>query len=119
MRALAQKTVSSKDDAATVGGYTQGFVIHPGPALLLSLFGYNSGAQQWIQFFDTAGAIPANGTVPMHTFAVAATDNYSCIIPLTGINFSSGIMALVSTTGPTLTLGAKNVTMLATLSAAA
>jgi|ERR1043165_4030349 hypothetical protein len=110
----ASKTVSSKDDAGVSGGYIDKMTLQSGAGILFSLFGYNSGSAQWIHIHDAASQ-PANGTVPMHTFKIGATDNYSVIIPLTGINFSKGCQVCVSTTGPTTTIGAKEVTMLATL----
>ena len=111
---LAQKTVSSKDDPGVAGGKIDKMVIHGGPAILLSLYGYNAGAAQWIHLHDAA-AQPGNGAVPLHTFKIGATDNYSIIVQISGINFSTGIVACVSTTDVTTTLGAKDVTMLATL----
>lgn len=110
----AQETISSKDAAGNDSGKVDSYVIKKGTQVLLSLFGYNAGAQQWIHLHDLA-AQPADATVPMHTFAIAAADNYSVIIPLTGINFSKGIVACVSTTPNATTLGAKDVTMLATI----
>jgi hypothetical protein len=114
----AQKTVSSKDDAGVAAGKIDKMVIHAGPAVLLSLFGYNAGAAQYIHLHD-AVAQPANGTVPLHTFAIAAADNFSVVVTITGINFSKGVVACVSTTPNTTTLGAKDVTFLATLDEAA
>jgi len=110
----AQETISSKDATGNSNGKIDSYVIKSGTQVLLSLFGYNAGAAQYIHLHDAA-AQPANGTVPMHAFAIAATDNYSVIVPMTGINFSKGIVACVSTTANTTTLGAKDVTMLATI----
>lgn len=53
--------------------------------------------------------------VPVHTFAIGATDNYSCIIPVTGIPFGRGLIVAVSTAGPLYTAGAKEVTICGTL----
>jgi hypothetical protein len=89
-------------------------VIKAGAGVLLSLFGYNGGAAQWIHLHDAA-AQPANGTVPLHRFAIAAADNFSVIVPRSGINFGVGIVACVSTTADTTTLGAQDAAMLATI----
>lgn len=48
--------------------------------------------------------------VPVHSFKVAATDNYSCIVPTTGIPFGRGIMIATSTTAGTWTVGGTNIT---------
>jgi len=109
-----QETISSKDATGNSNGKIDSYVIKGGPQVLLSLFGYNSGAEQFIHLHDAA-AQPLDGTVPLHKFKVAAADNYGVLIPLTGINFSKGIVACVSTTADTTTLGAKEVTMLATI----
>lgn len=61
------------------------------------------------------GSVAVFNLVPFHTFAVAATDNYSCIVPSTGINFGKSLLIAVSTTAGTYTAGAKDVTMLATV----
>lgn len=188
-------TFSSRDASRT--DTTTGFVdyvdVRRGVSVLLSLFGYNSGAQQWLQLFDVATGAPTlaiqtnpevetitefvalshglvdgdkvrisgitgiadtrfwfvhvvdanhftihdtlaealagtnaeepstqedDGTlnhVPLHTFAIGAADNFSVIVPRTGINFSRGLVAAVSTTATIYTAGAKEVTMLGTL----
>ncbi|HVX56973.1 MAG TPA: hypothetical protein VHA37_04525 [Candidatus Saccharimonadales bacterium] len=111
---IPNQTVSSKDAAGNANGKVASMVIRPGAGILLSLFGYNAGAQQFIHLHDAA-AQPANGAVPLHRFAIPAADNFSVIIPRTGINFSTGIVACVSTTDDTTTLGAKDVAMLATI----
>jgi len=190
-------TFSHKDaprlDLAT--GYVDWFAVRKRSCVLLSLFGYNSGAAQFIHLFDAGNGAPTGtitkadesswdegqlpsaghglqdgdkvvitdiagiaagilfahsstigsnafsvhatladamtganpdipdagddgGTfthVPLHTFAIGAQDNYSVIVPRTGINFSSGLVVAVSTTGPLYTAGAKEATMCGTL----
>lgn len=173
--------------ADTSSNYVDWWQVRTNPTVLVSVFGYNSGSQQWIQIFDsssgpslsvtctassdvfvlaghglttgqrvqigtgfggvsaaiyyvnsvdtstfylydtlahaqTGGATGrqdvtsnAAGTVlliPVHTFAIAATDNYSCIVPLSGISVGKGLVIANSTTGPLYTAGSKNVTML-------
>lgn len=177
-------------DATT--NYVDWWAVRAGTQTLLSLFGYNSGAQQYIQVFDAEAGptvaitdtdattdiftaanhglstgqrvevdgitgitdgtlayvnkVDANnfklydtlanslvggatgrlnptsagdtGTIsllPLHTFAIGATDNYSCIVPVSGVGFGKGVVVAVSTTAPRYTAGAKEVTMCGTL----
>lgn len=53
--------------------------------------------------------------LPVHTFAIGAADNYSCIVPNTGIGYSKGLVIAVSTTAATYTAGSKDVTILVTV----
>jgi hypothetical protein len=87
----------------------------------------------WFQLYDTrAHAINTASTtgiltpstdglsgnvhqLPRHTFAVAATDNFSFIVPDTGMQFGQGIVVAASTTGPTFTPPSTNITICATL----
>jgi len=186
-------TFSSKDASRTdtTTGYVDFLEAKRGAGVLISLFGYNSGAAQFIQLFDVRIGAPtlaitsaaggdawfevANhglltgdkvrisgitgiadtrvwfvkviqsgefaihasladalsstdpqlpttpsdaGTlnhVPLHTFLIGAGLNFSVIVPVSGIGFSSGLVAAVSTTGPLYTAGAKEVTMCGTL----
>jgi hypothetical protein len=52
--------------------------------------------------------------LPRHTFAVASTDNYSFIVPGTGMGFGQGVVIAASATGPTFTPSGTNVTICAT-----
>lgn len=192
----APRLVTGTGNAMT--GKIDYFSVRKGAGVLLSLFGYNAGAQQWLQLFDTdagaptitlskgdqsswdagimslggsqrladgepviitgvgaitdaailfahqstygAGNVSVHDTLadaltgddplipqtddedggvltflPLHTFAIGAADNFSVIVPHTGINFSRGLVAAVSTTGPLYTAGAKDVTLCGTL----
>lgn len=71
---------------------------------LVSLVGYNSGSAQFIQLHDAA-SLPADAAVPVYTFTVPATSNFSIDVPITGIPFGTGIVACNSSTGPTKTIG--------------
>lgn len=53
--------------------------------------------------------------IPMHSFGVAAADNYSCIIPVTALGLGKGLVVANSTTGAIYTGGAKNITILGSL----
>src|SRR3954465_15283918 len=85
--------------------YAASLVVKKEAGVLLSCFGYNSGPQQWVQIHDAA-ALPANTAVPLHTFVIAAGDNFSVIIPTTGIPCGTGIVIANSSTAQTLTVGA-------------
>ena len=88
-----------------------------GSGILLSLFGHNKGSAQFVQLFDVAAA-PSNGDEPLYAFKIAANDNFSVIVPLSGINFSYGLyVALSSTQGFYTAGGSKDVTFLGTLRA--
>lgn len=179
--------------ADTTSNFTDWELIRAGRGELLSLFGYNSGAAQFIQIFDSAvgpvvtisatvaatdiataashglhtgqrvhlpsdlagvtagiyyvNKISANtlylydtkanaitggasgranftgvasGTlnlIPKHTFAIGGADNFSCVIPVTGLGFDNGVVVANSSTGPLYTAGSKDVTYCATLKA--
>lgn len=185
-------STQSASRADTTSNYVDWWQINTGPSQLISLFGYNSGAQQYLQIFDssagptvavtawvaatdifTAAAhglttgerVQLTGTVagisagiyyaqwisadtfylydtlahaqaggatgrsdvtgatstatlnrlPIHTFAIAATDNYSFIVPVVGMTCGKGIVVANSTTAATYTAGSKNVTIVATV----
>ena len=76
--------------------------------VLVSLFGYNSGGAGWIQLFDSA-TLPADGAFPVATFAVPGTANFSLDVAVLGLPFTTGIVAVFSSTGPTKTLGTASV----------
>lgn len=187
------------DPATDLVDYWQ---VRSGPGVMISLFGYNNGSQQYIQLFDATNAAPTiavtawsatvdnftnafhglsigqpvqltgtvatiaagiyyvgmatNGAgvvisdpnsfylydtkanamagtttgrqnisgssstatlnlVPFHTFVIGAANNYSCIVPNTGMSFGKSLLIAVSTSAGTYTAGAKDVTMTATL----
>lgn len=104
-------TFSSKDgaqaDASTKMIDYQ--VAYKGPASLISVFGYNSGAKQFVLLIDTNN-VPVNGAIALHTMTAGAADNFSCIVPVTGMAFSRGIAIAVSSTAGYLTLGSKEIT---------
>jgi hypothetical protein len=187
-------TFSSRDASRldTATGYVDFLEAKRGAGVLLSLFGYNSGAAQFLQLFDVATGAPTlaitsgpdggdaffdavghglltgdkaiisgitgiadsriwflhrlsadrftvhatlaeaiSGTnaeepdnqsdagtlthVPLHTALIGAGLNFSTVVPVTGLNFSRGLVAAVSTTGPLYTAGTKQLTMCGTL----
>lgn len=107
-------TISSKNDGGVAAGKIDKMVLQKSAGKLIALMGYNAGGAQFIHLHD-AVAQPADATVPLHSFAIAAADNFFVLIPMCGIDFSFGLCACVSTTANATTLGAKDVTMLAVL----
>ena len=91
-------------DVVASAAYEKKHILKDGPGVLISLVGYNSGAAQFIQIHDSA-ALPANGAVPVYTFKVEATSNFSLDIPISGAPFGVGIVVCNSSTGPTKTIG--------------
>ena len=86
--------------------YAASLVLATDESELISLVGYNSKTSaQFIQIHN-ATSLPAEGAVPLVTFTVAASSNFSLDVPLTGLPFSSGIVVCNSSTGPTKTMGA-------------
>jgi hypothetical protein len=63
------------------------------------------------------GGVSGTGTMyflPLHVFRAGATDNFSCIIPVTGFGYNRGLVVAISTTSGTWTAGAKEATYLVT-----
>jgi hypothetical protein len=85
--------------------YEASRVIKATPGTLISLVGYNSKASaQFIQVYNTT-SVPADTAVPVYTFTVPATSNFSLDVPITGIPFTTGICVANSSTGATKTVG--------------
>lgn len=80
-------------------------IVTKGPGVLLSLFGYNNGAAQFVHIFNAA-AYPAANAEPLHTFAIDASNNFSVIVPVSGIGFDVGLIVALSTTDAVYTAGA-------------
>lgn len=66
--------------------------------------GYST-TSQFLQIHDTAGA-PTNGAIPAFTFPITANSPFSVDFGAYGMFCANGIRIAISTTGPTLTLGA-------------
>lgn len=85
--------------------YEASHVIKASAGTLVALVGYNSKASaQFVQVFDSA-TVPADTAVPLLTFTVAATSNFSVTVPITGLPCLNGIAVANSSTGPTKTIG--------------
>ena len=75
---------------------------------LVSLVGYNAKTSaQFIQIFNTT-SVPADGAVPIYTFSVPASSNFSIDIP-TPAPFTVGISVSNSSTVATKTIGSADV----------
>ena len=98
--------------STTVGNsaaYEASHVIKATPGTLIALVGYNSkGSAQFIQIFNAA-AVPADTAVPLLTFTVAASSNFSVTIPICGLPCDAGICWSNSSTGSTKTIGSADV----------
>lgn len=85
--------------------YEASHVLKSSAGTLVSLVGYNSkGSAQFIQLHNAA-SVPADAAVPVYTFTVAASSNFSLDISITGAPFTTGIVATNSSTGPAKTVG--------------
>jgi hypothetical protein len=72
---------------------------------LISLVGYNGKTSaQFIQVHDFA-SLPANAAVPVYSFTVPASSNFSLDIPIIGAPFTTGIVVCNSSTQATKTIG--------------
>jgi len=82
-------------------------VLKASPGILISLAGYNAGADQFIQIFNSA-TVPADTAVPKYSQFVPANSNFTLDVPITGIPLTTGIAVSNSSTQPTKTIGGAN-----------
>ena len=78
-------------------------VVKATAGILYGISGYNSGAAAFLQLFD-ANALPADTAVPVETFSIPATGNFTFDFGMHGKSFGAGIQACISTTAATKTL---------------
>ena len=108
----ASDAVFSAAIGATLGtstvastAYATSLVAKASAGTLIAVFGYNSKASaQFIQIYNTT-SLPADAAVPIATFTVPATSNFSLAIPISGLPMTTGITIGNSSTGPTKTVG--------------
>jgi hypothetical protein len=105
----AADPISYRAEVVHSSAYEASHVIKAGSGTVISIVGYNSKASaQFIQLHDSA-TLPADTAVPVYTFTVAATSNFSIDVPITGIPFTNGIVICNSSTGPTKTIGSADI----------
>lgn len=100
-------TVGASGGASTVSSSAleASRVIKNSAGTLISLVGYNSkSSSQFIQIHNTT-AVPADAAVPIYSFSVLPTANFSLDVPVFGIPFTTGICVCNSSTAPTKTVG--------------
>ncbi len=89
--------------------YEASHVFQTTPSRLYSFSGYNSkGSSQFVQLHDAA-ALPSDTSIPVITFVVAASSNFSFDFGPNGVQFNTGVVGTNSSAGPTLTIGSADV----------
>ena len=90
----------------TTAAYATSLIIKASAGTIYTLNGFNSKTSaQFIQLHNSA-TLPADAAVPVVTFYVPATSNFSFDWGVYGRSFSTGIVVTTSSTGPTKTIGA-------------
>ncbi len=77
-RAFSSTVSAPRADSTT--NYVDWWAVQASPCELISLFGYNSGPQQWIQIFDAVA----------HTVAVTDSDDSTDIMTAAAHGFATG-----------------------------
>lgn len=81
-------------------------VIFNGPGTVYGISGYNAkGSAQFIQIFDAANSVPADGAIPIFAMTVATAANFSADFGVYGIPVTQGLVISNSSTVATKTIG--------------
>ncbi len=91
--------------------YVNSLIVQASAGEVIEVRGYNSGPDQFLHIFDSA-TVPANGTTPLESYRIFADDNYFWE-PKKGVKFSTVIVITNSTTDPTKTIGAADISIFA------
>lgn len=89
---------------AAATALSSSLVVKATPGTLRTVVGYSTTAQ-FLQVHD-ADALPADGVAPLAVIPIDAGAPFSLAFGELGLPCSAGIVVVVSTTGPTKTLGA-------------
>jgi hypothetical protein len=102
-------TSTEANSRAASTAYATNLVVKASAGKLCQLVGYNSKASaQFIQIYNSA-SLPSEAAVPIYTFSVPATSNFSLDFGSLCSYFSTGIVVGNSSTGPTKTIGSADV----------
>ena len=91
-------------DVDSSAAYEASAIIKASAGRLYKLFGYNSGAAQFVQLHNSA-TVPADTAVPVLVIDVTANKAFEIDFGLRGMEFSAGIVVCNSSTAPTKTIG--------------
>lgn len=102
LRTTVGRTITN----ATNTALATSLVVKASAGTLYGLAGYSTVAQ-FLHLYD-ATALPADGAVPKVVIPITAGTPFSIDFGVYGRTFATGIVAGISTTGPTKTVGAAN-----------